>query len=347
MSPRSAKRVKTVQAEVEPVTSVLGDASLMPPDMPQQVLDMLARGLPFALEPLQADRHRMQTEVIEQVDQVLAQAAKVGEGRVLTAKQAMDADEGPVKEAEAKLQAAGEAVNVAFAHLEEQRSKLSEATAALKGAERELKGAEVKEKSLLKDRVKLEKQHEKAIAIRDQGLNALVEGCPDANKVLNKFCKDMECLGCESSLLASAPAVLLKKSGERKGFDDRVIESIRKVVEDCLISALKALQEFDDAGKDIVNAATNQRASVEGFKAAKEQLSTDLDSALERNNATEAEQRSIEKGSEDILEANRDKIKAHEAELQQLQTVQDSKALLAKLASRVPEVEGEEVKAAE
>jgi len=307
-----ASAAKGGQGALPSILSALRTPALMPKEMPAKVLEMLAVGAPFALRAAVGERHETQATVVGQLREVLEEATGELAGSLTEAQAAADANNAEAEASAAKSASLAEEIEGLDKAIEAQMQAVGDKREAVRAAEKELKAKEAAHKSALKDQDNFTKQQESFKAIGRDGLDVLVEGSApsekDAKKVCNKLMKDMEKLGAEPSLLASAPAVLLKPKDQRQGFDTMVIDSLRGALAERIAALGAALEAGAAASQEAEAAVAAHGAAAEACRQA---LDAEGD-ALQKLKAQRLEKQEAKRAEEEAAEAIRAQ---HAAEL--------------------------------
>jgi len=342
-SPSPAKATRRAKAEldakIDRVCATLGAETLMPAAMPKRVLEMLTAGAPHALAAPMEERHPLQERVLRHIQEVFDEAAKGLGVRLAEAQALVDGKNGELAAATAKVDALLEEIATAEKAIHDQQAVVEEKKAAVASAEQEQRMTEASAKANHKEQAGVAKQRDVLKAMQEGGLNALVESAfpteRDAQKACTKFVKDMERhVGAEQSLLASAPAVLLKPKDQRQGFDTMVIDSLRATLVE-RISALEAtLAASEAAAKELETTLAAHTAAAEASRQERDSQAE----ALERMKAELIDKR----GAKDAVEAEVETLRAAHAEKigaaadaqEEVQWLSESRATLDALAAR-------------
>jgi len=292
-------------SDVTRILSALQTPSLMPQAMPAKVLEMFVIGAPFALRAAVEDRHATQATVVGQLREVFDEATGELAARLAEAQAAADAKSAEVEASAAKVASFAEQIVEADKAIEAQRNAVGDKHEAARAAEKELKAKEAAHKSALKDQANFTNQKESFKAIETDGIDVLAEGTAasekDAKKVCNKLMKDLGQLGAEPSLLASAPAVLLKAKDQRQSFDQMVIDSLRGTLAERVAALDAALEAGAAAGQEAA-------AAVEAHGAAAEACRQACDAereALQKLEARRSETQEAKRAGEEAADALR------------------------------------------
>mmetsp|Transcript_35575 Transcript_35575/g.70714 ORF Transcript_35575/g.70714 Transcript_35575/m.70714 type:complete len:376 (+) Transcript_35575:105-1232(+) len=346
-----AKRAKAeLHDKVQSVTEVLTMESLMPGSVPKKVLEMLALGAPHALSTTTEERHQLHSTVLGYIQEVFDEASTMFRVRLTEAQAAADAKSAEIEAATAKVAATASEIEKAEQAVTEQKGRLAEKEEAVKSAEKDAKAADANMRANAKENAAHTKQREGLKAIEDAGLNALVEGSlseKEAKKVSAKFIKDLEKLGADQSLLASAPAVLLKSKDQRQGFDHMVIDSLRAMLADRISAVDASIAANVTACQELETAAAAQAAAVESSRQACEaeaeslrKMQGDLAALKEAKKAQQAE-------VEALRAAHAEKVGGVADVQEEAQCLHDAKSTFESLVSRSSAPEPEEQPAGE
>lgn len=272
-APLAKRRIveAAVPEELRCVMEALGNEQWMPASISPISLKMLAAGAPHALAAPKEDRHATMTQVLSHIRAVLSEVGANLAARTAAAKVASEEPAARLDEGKARLEACIQASEAADKTTAAARQKRSQQLEVVRAAEREVKAGEAPKKDGARERAMYTKEMDKVIAVRDGNFKALVEGAwpseKEGKKICDRFTKEMEKFDTEPSLLASAPAVLLKKPEERKPFDEMTIDSLRVILQGRIDGYDSVLQANDNTAKDLEEALVPKRAAVESAKA--------------------------------------------------------------------------------
>jgi len=241
-------------SDISVLVASFSNDTWMPDSLPPKARELLAAGAPHALSPFSEDRHPLQNKMIDNIREALEKAAAELSERVDGAHREAAVKEASLEGAEAKKQAAHAAMDATRAAIDAQKQKLAEKTSLVKAAEKEVKSIEASQKECSKENAAYNKEKDRFKAIEESGLQPLVDNAlsdKEAKKASAKFIKDMEKLGADGSMVASVPAVLLKKKEERQSFDNMVVDQLRGTIHERIATIDAALEANETQGRQL------------------------------------------------------------------------------------------------
>jgi len=321
--------------------------------------EMLAAGALNALSTVIENRHGMQETITGYIKEVLEDISERLGKQVEEAKEARATTEADLELQKAQLQQAQDELREAEATIEAKEEVFQAAKTALKESEQAIAASASEMRILTKEKDSLEKEHEKYKDLNENSFKVLLEKGPDAGaneketkKICDKLMKEVTKLSAEPALLASAPAVLLKRAEDRKGFDVHVLGSMQSIIAARLDDVAGKLEANAAATAALEPEASSRKEAGEKAQAAKDAAQAELDAS---QRAAEEKKASLDKAQctvEGTTAALDERSSAITAALQEVEAFGDVLACESFLASRssvaVPEelpAEPEEVKA--
>eukprot|EP00930_Biecheleria_cincta_P030749 TRINITY_DN21306_c0_g2_i1.p1 TRINITY_DN21306_c0_g2~~TRINITY_DN21306_c0_g2_i1.p1 ORF type:complete len:383 (+),score=119.44 TRINITY_DN21306_c0_g2_i1:83-1231(+) len=345
------------RSKVNTIIAALRDTSLAS-EATAAAREMLAAGAVSALSSVIENRHGMQETISGHIKEVLEDISERLSKQVEEAKEARATTEADLELQKAQLQQSQDELQEAKATIEAKETVLQAAKTTLKETEQATAASASQMRTLTKEKDSLEKEQEKYKDLNDNSFKVLLEKGPDAGAneketktICDKLMREITKLSAEPALLASAPAVLLKRAEDRKGFDVHVLGSMQSIL---------AARLDDIAGKLEANAtsiaalepeASSRKEAGEKAQAEKDAAQAELDAAQRAADEKKASLNKAQNTVEGTTAALDERSSAITTALQEVEAFGDVLACHNFLASRssvVPEelpAEPEEVKA--
>jgi len=275
------------KSKVNTIVSVLRDTNLVS-EVPETARCMLAEGATAALSTAVEQRHKFQTEMFGLIGETLQSMARRLQGKVDEARNVVEQFSSEMEHKKEEHSTAERVLVEAKDALNQALMDSKTAKTALNEVEQVMASLESEGVSLKRRRDQIAKEQAKFTDIMDNMLKVLLEKGSEAGgseknakKLSEKLMKQIQHLGGEPALLASAPSVLLKKPEERQGFDSHVVDSVQALVQDRLDSIKKNLDEVDAKEKEREPQLTAQSEEVKQAQARCEEMKAKLEAAEE------------------------------------------------------------------
>jgi len=231
-------------------------------------------------------RHGMQETISAYIKEVLDDMSVRLVKQVEEAKEVRATTEADLELQKAQLQQAQDELQEAKAAIEGKEAVLETAKKALKESEQAIAATAGDMRILTKEKDSLDKDQEKYKDLNENSFQVLLEKGPEAGaneketkKICDKLMKEITKLSAEPALLASAPAVLLKKAEDRKGFDVHVLESMKSILATRLEEVAGKLEANATATAALEPEANSRKEAGDKAQAEKYAAQAELDAS--------------------------------------------------------------------
>lgn len=303
VAPWKRQRGTGPRSKVNTIIAALCDTNLAS-DATAAAREMLAAGSLSALSSVIETRHGMQETISAYIKEVLDDISVRLVKQVEEAKEVRATTEADLELQKVQLQQAHDELQEAKASIEAKEAVSVTAKAVLKETEQAAAASSAQMRTLTKEKDALEKDQEKYKDLNEGSLKILLEKGPDAGanekeskKMCDKLMREVTKLSAEPALLASAPAVLLKRAEDRKGFDAHVLGSMQSILTARLQEVSGKLEHNSTATAALEPEISSHKEACEKAQAEKDAAQAELDAA---ERAAEEKKASLDKAQSTV-----------------------------------------------